>query len=629
MEKNILGVINKFKTEIQEKHVFSWIMSILSALALGMSMDVPDFDYNTLGTLTEIMTNFIMSIGDKYFQISILAIMFWLVDVRIRNKVRKTKIMVSVCCLLSLLWVMGSGFKIDNSLIPLYLTAGQRVKTVIEFLGIANFLWMFAAGLSVFLEYLSNKSHENVVAQKEVKRWRKSVLLILFLWIPHIALAYPASMCNDAWIQLSQFWRIIPFSDHHTTTHTWLVGMFSKLGAIFSNGNLGLFIFIIFQSLVFAMVLAYGIVTMQNLGMPRLLIGMTYCIAAISPLYTTYIGTILKDNLYSYAFLIFVIELIYLVQKKTEFWKSKRHIVLLEVSMIGIMLLRKNGKYLIYIMIFLIMSHLIRNINGLNRNIVNKIVVLCLPVLLANFVSYSLDSYYNVEKSSLAEGLSLPFQQTARYVTYHEDEITQEESRAIDRVLDYDELENLYNPFLSDPVKATYRNNCTKADLIDYFRVWFRQLLKHPACYLSATINQNYFLLFPLQQNNKIYVDTMTEYQKNEFSEIIHMLGVSESSITKSLSDVLTVYYKLMFKFPIINLFSNMSIYIYMMIWVIVYSIDRKLCDVSFIALPNFLSFCMIILAPTVVPRYAFPIIYSIPIMVSYYVYRLRDNTSR
>ena len=63
----------------------------------------------------------------------------------------------------------------------------------------------------------------------------------------------------------------------------------------------------------FALVLSYSITTMKRLNAPRWLIVLTKFIAVISPYYTAYIGLITKDTLYSYAFLLFMIELIYLV----------------------------------------------------------------------------------------------------------------------------------------------------------------------------------------------------------------------------------------------------------------------------------------------------------------------------
>lgn len=72
-------------------------------------------------------------------------------------------------------------------------------------------------------------------------------------------------------------------------------------------------------------------------------------------------------------------------------------------------------------------------------------------------VSELLTRHYNIEPGGIQEALSLPFQQTARYVKEHEEEVTQEEKEAIKGVLAYNKLGKYYNPKISDPVKATYK----------------------------------------------------------------------------------------------------------------------------------------------------------------------------
>ena len=57
------------------------------------------------------------------------------------------------------------------------------------------------------------------------------------------------------------------------------------------------------------------------------------------------------DTIYSYFILLFVIELVYILLLKQEYWKSKKHCFLLAASMIGSVLFRNNGKYVTYPMI--------------------------------------------------------------------------------------------------------------------------------------------------------------------------------------------------------------------------------------------------------------------------------------
>ena len=77
------------------------------------------------------------------------------------------------------------------------------------------------------------------------------------------------------------------------------------------------------------------------------------------------------------------------------------------------------------------------------------------------------------------EALSVCFQQTARYVKYHGDEVTQEEEEAIKKVLNYKDIGNLYDPNPSE-------------DLKNYFKVWLSMGLKHPGEYIQSFIANTY-----------------------------------------------------------------------------------------------------------------------------------------
>ena len=50
--------------------------------------------------------------------------------------------------------------------------------------------------------------------------------------------------------------------------------------------------------------------------------------------------------------------------------------------------------------------------------------------------------------------LSVPFQQSARFVRDHPEEVTEEEYRVLDSVLGMEDLGQRYNPRNADPVKG-------------------------------------------------------------------------------------------------------------------------------------------------------------------------------
>ena len=74
--------------------------------------------------------------------------------------------------------------------------------------------------------------------------------------------------------------------------------------------------------------------------------------------------------------------------------------------------------------------------------------------------------------------LSIPFQQTARYVKTYNNEVTDKEKKAIDKILNYDTLASRYKVDISDPVKNEFNRYYKKEELNEYFRVWFKQFTK-------------------------------------------------------------------------------------------------------------------------------------------------------
>ena len=114
-----------------------------------------------------------------------------------------------------------------------------------------------------------------------------------------------------------------------------------------------------------------------------------------------------------------------------------------------------------------------------------------LAVLLAVCIgSFGFDTFtekvLDIPAGSVGEALSVPMQQTARYIRDYGNEVTDDERTAIEKVLDYDAIAQSYMPELSDGVKQYYKNP-GKGDLARYMLVWAKMLLKHPVCYFEAT----------------------------------------------------------------------------------------------------------------------------------------------
>ena len=108
-------------------------------------------------------------------------------------------------------------------------------------------------------------------------------------------------------------------------------------------------------------------------------------------------------------------------------------------------------------------------------------------------------------RDETASGIySVCFQQSARVLRDHADTVTPEEYAAIDKVLDAEHLPQLYEPWISDPVKYTFRQYGTgaqneKAALAEYRQTWLSMLKKYPLTYLESFFagNVSYYTFAP------------------------------------------------------------------------------------------------------------------------------------
>lgn len=615
--------------------IIRFIMCFFSAIALSIRFELPEgLEQITGGSrILEVFYNLQSSLSGTIVTGTILFVVLILTEIYIRKKeVKRDLILYLICFGIAIIWAMAESFRRVNSLELLHVSIGQSIKTLIYIVGITNFLSELASLLTIFVESKWDFKRKSALLKK--MHLKHSFIIYFFglfiCWFPNLVLSYPAAMCPDAWNQLAQFYGEQKFTAHHPPVHTILIGLSEKIGHMFGDGNAGLFSFIFIQTIIFACVLAYMLNTMQKFSAPLWLTRLTFVIAIISPYYTEYIGLILKDNIYSYFIILFVIELFYILLLKQEFWKNKKHVFLFMLSTIGSILFRNNGKYIIYpMMLLIIITCIIQNKEKLYKRTFFQIIIICIiSVGISSGIQQGVVQYYQIEEGSISEALSFPFQQTARYVKKYREEVTKEEKKAINAVLSYNDLAERYDPRISDPVKGTYKETASVKDLINYFKVWFQQGLKHPITYIEATMNQNYYLLYPLKEDSTIYDTSDTDMESLVWFE--DNLGIHEIPVIQKIDKIRTGFNQVLFTLPVIGLLSNIAFFNLILIYLCYESIRRKIVEMTFVLAPLLLSDIVIVLAPVIFghPRYAFPILYSLPFVFAVFLYyrRIRET---
>ena len=227
--------------------------------------------------------------------------------------------------------------------------------------------------------------------------------------------------------------------------------------------------------------------------------------------------------------------------------------------------------------------------------------------------------YFKITPSSVRETLSIPFQQTARYVKEHENEVTNDEKKAIDKILGYDTLKDRYKEEIADPVKNEFNKYSTKEDLKNYFVVWFEMFKKHPLTYVEATINNTYGYFYPFSTKWYIYY---------KYTPIIkeHGIDYHYNNLT-NLRTNLSNYGNLFPYIPIIGLIVNIGFSNYLLIFMLFYLMYKKKYKEMCYLFPSLVLTLVCIASPVnTYFRYALPTIFAMPVMISMFFKIIRNG---
>lgn len=445
-----------------------------------------------------------------------------------------------------------------------------------------------------------------------------SIIIMLVCWLPYIIAFYPAILSPDPSNQIKQFFGLethyiegvnlidkdVLITNHHPVLHTALLGGSVKIGRMLGSDNFGLFIYSMIQISIFVSVLAFSIKYMKKLKTPYFLRGITLLIYSLVPVFPFYAMSAVKDVIFTSLVILYNIMLFELIKNKEKI--KIKQIFIYIFLMLMIMLFRNNGIYMIVLSFPFLF--LIKKENRLKLGI-----ILIIPILLYQGYSKVLLPALHITPGSIREVLSIPFQQTARYVKYYK-HLTDEEIEIIDKLLNYDTLASRYNPVLSDPVKKQFNKDYTNEDLKKYFKVWFNGFMNRPCIYAEATIHNTYGYFYPNTSKWYIYYKYDSRLKEtNSFNYNYNNLN----GMRKGLS-----YFGVIYPFiPIIGVIVNIAFCSWVIMTMSVYLIALKKYKYLIYLLPSLSLLLICVASPAnTYFRYAMPYIFAIPTLLAIFI---------
>ena len=634
-------MLEELKTE-KSRRIIIVLLALFVTISFGLSLDIvnnSDISEITSNTnyFVKILLKFNYSIEKdifKSFLLFALLIMFFK-KAFFREDIEKhgKKIFKVILSLLfSFFMVLGYSYSKINSWDMIFANTFQLFKATIVFIG---YYILFRA----IINYLFDELFQNIKIKETTNKVYNFIFIkhsfimplaiILVCWLPYIIAYYPGIVMQDSSRQIEQFYGYdipensstnsinlidenVKITNHHPVTHTIILGICTQFGKLIGNDNIGIFTYTILQVILFASTFAYIIRFMKNLKIPNFIRSLALAIFALLPIIPVYAVDITKDVPFASFVLLYIIKVYDMIKNanKTKY-KWKQYLIIAILSLL-IALFRNNG---IYVIIFSL--PFIAIIDKMNRRGI-LIVSASVLIIYEAFTSILLPAL-KISPASIREALSVPFQQTARYVEEHGDEVTEEEKQAIDKVLDYDTLADRYNPVHADAVKNEYNKDATTDDLIEYFKVWFGGLIKHPTTYIQATLNNTYGYFYP---ESRVYsytpsymVESTTSLNNTgEFNyEYIESLRGERKfidTLTETIRDL-----------PGTSWIINIAFNAWIIIIILVYLLYNKKYRYIIYLLP----FISIILVNMLSPvnayfRYAMPYIFGMPLTVAIFI---------
>jgi hypothetical protein len=628
--------------------ILALIVSISFSLKLDIvnNNDIKEIKDNT-NYFVKILLKFNYSLDKDIFKsllLFFLTAMLLNKTILVENSKQGKKIWkVLLSLIFSFFMVFGYSYYKINSWDMIFKNTFQLFKATIVFIG---YYILFRAIINYIFDILIPKIQKTEVKESTNKVYNfifvkhsfiMPLIIILICWLPYIIIYYPGNLWQDPTNQLRQFFGVdlpesaaanstnlidenMKITNHHPVLHTVILGMCAKIGIVLGNANIGIFIYTLLQFSLTAFTFSYSINYMKKLNIPKWFRIVFLSIFALVPIIPMLAIRIAKDQVFLCLIILYTIKIYDLIRNSNKQRLKVSNCIGIVILSLLICLFRNNGIYTIILSL-----PFIAVIDKMNR----KKIILSVVIIIVIYESIMsiLLPILKIPQTGIRESLSVPFQQTARYVKEHGNEVTENEKQVIDNILNYDTLAERYDPLLSDPVKGEFNKDATTQDLIEYFKVWFAQFLKHPTTYIQATMNNVYGYFYP-ETNIRHYFT----YATNNYEGINQIEGFNYKyiEIFKGERSVIDLISKTIQKLPGVSWIINIALNTWLIIILFIYLIYSKNSKYIIYLMPFISIILMCILSPVNAAfRYASAYIFGMPLTIAIFVDIIKNEKNK
>lgn len=469
----------------------------------------------------------------------------------------------------------------------------------------------FVGGISVFYPILSrifhSKSHKTECSF--VFKDHKFLPFLVFCLIAGINLIhlflveYPGNITEDT---ITQIQEMISgnYSNFNTFWHTMMLKCVFSLGySLFGSVNSAVALFSICQILVMSFSFTYSLVTMYEIGVSRKLRVVFFFLFVLMPYHMALMISIWKDVLFAGGCLIMICALLRIL-KGLGVCSVLDYILFLFGSLLFI-LSRTNGWviYLIFFLCYLLFIH---------RN-KKLLAVMGVVSIFGWFMLNPMLTILNVSGEDPVESLSIPIQQVSRVIVEGHD-LSEEDTALLSKVIDIDDVPDLYVEWLSDPMKIEVRSKDYEyflSNFNEYRNLWLRLGMKYPWEYVKAWVDQT-----------KGYWNGGYGYAMYSETVVDNPYGLEKTSGNNPIASLFRLYFGLSRHVVFYEPFHSIGLHVWIMILCFLLNLIRRreewIISVPVLVLVIGLWFGTPVYACF---RYVYPLFVCIPLIVSTAIY--------
>ncbi|MBR4618814.1 MAG: hypothetical protein IKO49_05870 [Bacilli bacterium] len=338
-----------------------------------------------------------------------------------------------------------------------------------------------------------------------------------------------------------------------------------------------------------SLILAYSISFLYKRNVPKKILVFLLLYYALLPVNGFYSITMWKDIIFSCSIVLLTIECIKLVERKNNITLKNSYSFII-VSLLTVFT-RNNAIYM-YIILSIISIIIFR------KQI--KVIITIILIVFSSYIIIKGPVYkvFNINTSSSSEYIAIPLQQVGRMV-YKDVKLTKYEKETINKLIPVKTLKEVYNPEIVDPIKFNKEYNIKEFEQnkFKYLKLWFNLCIKHPKIAVESYLISTLGYWYPGVE----YWVTTAKIDPNELG--IHNFSFVSSSFRNKFSKIMDN------NLPIIGFFNCIGFCFWIIIIFAYITIKKKNKYMLYAYIPIFGIWVTMLLATPVFAEFRY--IYS------------------